>query len=272
MKLELVASGLVLVLAAPYLWHALRLPGWAHWRTAVYLASCALLWWCLAGTPALLRLTDGSWGVVGVALTDVPVGFGLVVAAPIRLWEEARGRRVAWIRNPLIQMLGFPLVSATLNGVLIVVAFNSSWFARSRSDDSSWIALIGACLLGGFAANLQLLSPDLVPGWMTPGLRMALSLLDGLLDELPGIIVMVTVNQLWGGILWVAAQPVVLPMMTLIIIDWIRHDRTEAREVDSALDSIEAAGGSTSTPWWITQPGGDESGSGEPGAPHRPGD
>src|SRR5664279_5298401 len=107
---------------------------------------------------------------------------------------------------------------------------------------------------------------------MTPGLRMALSLLDGLLDELPGIIVMVTVNQVWGGILWVAAQPVVLPMMTLIIIDWIRHDRTEAREVDSALDSIEAAGGSTSTPWCITHPSGDESGSGDPEAPHRPGD
>ena len=100
MMLDLVASGLVLVLAAPYLWHALRLPGWAHWRTAVYLASCALLWWCLAGTPALLRLTVGSWGVVGVALTDVLVGFGLVVAAPIRLWEEARGRRVAWSARP----------------------------------------------------------------------------------------------------------------------------------------------------------------------------
>ena len=272
MMLELVASGLVLVLAAPYLWHAMRLPGWAHWRTAVYLASCALLWWCVAGTPALLRLAVGWWGVVGVALADVLVGFGLVVAAPIRLWEEAHGRRVAWIRSPLIQMLGFPLVTATLNGVLIVVAFNSSWFARSRSDDMSWIALIGACAMGGFVANLQLLSPDLVPGWMNPGLRMALSLVDGLLDELPGIIVMVTVNQVWGGILWGVAQPVVLPMMALIIVDWIRHDRKVAREVDSDLDSIEAAGGSTSTPWWITEPGGGESGTGEPWAPHRPGD
>jgi hypothetical protein len=107
---------------------------------------------------------------------------------------------------------------------------------------------------------------------MNPGLRMALSLVDGLLDELPGIIVMVTVNQVWGGILWGVAQPVVLPMMALIIVDWIRHDRKVAREVDSDLDSIEAAGGSTSIPWWITEPGGGESGTGEPWAPHQPGD
>lgn len=272
MMLEVVAGGLVLVLAAPYLWLALRLRGWAHWRTGVYLASCALLWWCLAGTPAVLRLAVGWWGVVGVALTDVLVGFGFVMAAPIRLWEEAHGRRVAWIRNPLFQMLGFPLVSATLNGVLIVVAFNSSWFTRSRSDDTSWLALIGACVLGGFVANLQLLSPDLVPGWMSPGLRMALSLVDGLLDELPGIVVMVTVNQVWGGILWGAAQPVVLPMMAVIIVDWIRHDRNLAREVDSALDSIEAAGGSTSTPWWIIEHNSEDPGSDEHVAPQRPAD
>jgi putative copper resistance protein D len=264
MKLELVASGLVLVLAAPYLWHALRLPGWSRWRTAVHLASCGLLWWCLAGTPALLRLADGSWGVVGVALTDVLVGFGFVVAAPIRLWEESRGRRVGWIRSPLIQVLGFPLVSATLNGVLIVGAFTSSWFAQSRAVDSSWIALIVSCVLGGFLANLQLLSPDVVPGWLTPGPQMALSLVDGLLDELPGIFVMVTVNPVWGGILWGAVQPVVVPMIILILIDWIRHDRKVAGDVDSALDSIEAAGGSTSTPWWITEPTSHESGSGEP--------
>lgn len=88
MKLELVASGLVFVLVTPYLWHALRLSGWAHWRTAAYLSSSALLWWCLAGTPALLRLTEGSWGVVGAALADVLVGFGFVVAAPIRLWRS----------------------------------------------------------------------------------------------------------------------------------------------------------------------------------------
>jgi len=92
--------------------------------------------------------------------------------------------------------------SIGVNGVLIVVAFNSSWFARSRSDDSSWIARIGACALGDFVANLQLLSPDLVRGWMNPGLRMALSLVDGLLDEQPGIVVIVTLNQLRGGVLW----------------------------------------------------------------------
>lgn len=255
MTTVLVASGLVLVLAAPYLWHAVRLRGWAPWRTAVHLASCALLWWCLAGTPAQLRLAEGSWGVVGAALADVLVGFGFVVAAPIRLWEQSRGRAVGWVRHPLIQVLGFPLVSAVLNGVLLVGAFTSSWFARARTDDVAWLTLIGACSVGGFIANLQILSPDLVPTWMNPGLRMALSLIDGLLDELPGIVIMVSVNPVWGGILWGAAQPVVLPMMGVIIVDWIRHDRKLAREVDAALDSVEAAGGSTTTPWWLTESG-----------------
>jgi len=84
-------------------------------------------------------------------------------------------------------VLGFPPVSATLKGVLIVVAFTWSWFVRARSVDSSWIALVLGCALGGFLANLQLLSPDVVPGWMTSGPRMALSLTDELLDELPGL-------------------------------------------------------------------------------------
>ena len=260
----MVASGLVLVLAGWYLWRALPLTGWAHWRTAAYLASCALLLWCLLGAPGQLRRTDGSWGVVGVALADVLVGFGLVVGAPTRLWEESRGRRTAWIRNPLTQVLGFPLVSAILNGALVVVAFTSSWFERARFDDVSWVLLIGACAVSGFVANLQLLSPDLAPGWMNPGLRMALSLVDGLLDELPGIAVMVSVNQVWGGILWAAVQPVVLPMMVMIIVDWIRHDRRMAREVDAVLDSIEAAGGNTATPWWLVEPMSDEPGSDEP--------
>ncbi len=253
MRLDLVASALALALALPYLWHARRHRGWAHWRTVVHLASCALLWWCLAGTPAVLRRADDVWGVVGVGLTDVMVGFGLVVAAPVRLWEESRGRRVGWLRHPLVQALGFPLVSAVLNGALIIIAFTSTWFARSRADDLSWLALIGACLLGGFLANLQLLSPDLVPGWITPGLRMVLALADGLVDEIPGIVVMVTANQMWGGILWAMVQPVVVPMMALILLDWFRHDRNTAQSVDAALDSIEAAGGTTSTPWWLTE-------------------
>ncbi len=266
----LVASGLVLVLAVPYIWHAVRLRGWARWRTAVHLVSCAVLWWCLVGTPAQCRLTEGSWGVVGVALADVFVGFGFVVAAPIRLLEESRGRSVRWVRHPLVQLLSFPLVSAVLNGVLLVAAFTSSWFARARSDELAWMTLVGACTVGGFVANLQILSPDLVPAWMNPGLRMALSLVDGLLDELPGIVIMVSVNPVWGGILWGAAQPVVLPMMGLIIVDWIRHDRLVAREVDAELDSVEASGGSTSTPWWLTETGRSEPASDEGPRPVSP--
>jgi hypothetical protein len=83
---------------------------------------------------------------------------------------------------------------------------------------------------------------------------------------------MVTVNPVWGGILWGAVQPVVVPMIILILIDWIRHDRKVARDVDSDLDSIEAAGGSTSTPWWITEPSSDESETDRTSAPHRPED
>lgn len=201
------------------------------------------------------------------------VGLGFVVAAPVRLWEEARGHQVAWIRSPLLHVLGFPVVSATANGVLIVAAFNSSWFARSRSDDGSWIALIGACLLGGFLANLQLLSAGSGAWLDDPGLadgpfvrrwsvgRTSRDRCDG--HGEPGL----------GGILWGAAQPVVVPMIILILIDWIRHDRKMGRDVDSALDSIEAAGGNISTPWWITGRSGGELDPGEPGAaPHRPGD
>ncbi len=274
MRLVLLASALVVVLAVPYLLLALRRRGWAQWRTGVYLASCALLWWCLAGTPATLRHRDPVWGVIGVAVADVLVGFGLVVAAPVRLWEETRGRRVGWLRNPLVLALGFPLVSATLNGALLVAAFSTSWFTGALSDDTSWTWLLLACLLGGFVANLQLLSPDLVPAWITPGPRMVLALADGLLDELPGIIVMVVTNQVWGGVLWVTAQPVVVPMMALILLDWFRHERSAAQQIDATLDAIDAAGGNTTTPWWVAgDPDAEGSGVGSAGSTtHPPGD
>ncbi len=250
------ASVLVLVLAVPYLWLALRLPGWSWWRTAIHLLALATLWWCLAGTPAMLRRSDSVWGVIGVALTNALVGFGLVAAQPVRLWEQSHGRPARWLRGRLARILGFPLVTGSINTALIIVTFTSSWFSHALTDDSRWIALIVICLLSGFVANLQLASADLVPSWVTPGPRLALAFVDGLIDEIPGIVVMTVVRPLWGGVLWGAVQPIVIPMMTVILLDWLRHERTAARDIDAHLDSIEAAGGSTTVPWWVADPAG----------------
>ncbi len=252
MRLEFLATALVVVLAGPYLWYAVRLPAWPRWRTAIHLLACAILWWCLAGTPAMLRRSDSVWGVIGVALTNALAAFGLVVSEPIRLWEESHGRRARWLRSRFAQILGFPLLSGSLNSALIIVTFTSSWFAKSLTDDNAWAGLIGACLVGGFVANLQLASPDLVPRWVTPGPRLALAFVDGLIDEVPGIVVMAVVRPLWGGVLWGAVQPIVIPMMAVILLDWLHQERTAARDIDATLDSIEAAGGSITTPWWVT--------------------
>ncbi len=265
MRLDVLATVLVVVLAGPYLWHAVRLPGWPRWRTAIHLLACAVLWWCLAGTPAMLRHSDSVWGVIGVALTNALAAFGLVVSEPIRLWEQSHGRRARWLRSRFAQILGFPLLSGSLNSALIIVTFTSSWFARSLSDDTAWAGLIGACLVGGFVANLQLASPDLVPRWVSPGPRLALAFVDGLIDEVPGIVVMAVVRPLWGGVLWGAVQPIVIPMMAVILLDWLRHERTAARDIDATLDSIEAAGGSITTPWWVA--GQAEPGSGSASTP-----
>ena len=267
MTLDIVASALVVVLAAPYLWYALRLPGWPHWRTAVYLLACALLWWCLAGTPAGMRRSDSVWGVIAVALTNALVSFGLVGGEPVQLWERSHARQARWLRSRLAQILGFPLVAGSLNSALIIVTFTSSWFARSLTDDTMWAGLLGVCLLAGIAANLQLVSPDLVPAWVSPGPRLALAFVDGLIDEVPGIVVMAAVRPLWGGVLWGAVQPIVIPMMAVILLDWLRHERAAARDVDARLDSIEAAGGNLTTPWWLPDPADPASGDtgGHPG-------
>lgn len=254
--LDVVATAVVVVLATPYLWHAVRLAGWSPWRTVIHLLACALVWWCLAGTPATLRRSDSVWGVIGVALTNALAGFGLVAAQPVHLWEESHGRRARWLRGRLAQILGFPLVAGALNSTLIIVTFTSSWFSRSLSDDRVWAGLIVASLLAGFVANLQLASPDFVPRWVSPGTRLALAFVDGLIDEVPGIVVMAVVRPLWGGVLWGAVQPIVIPMMAVILLDWLRHERTAARDIDATLDSIEASGGSTDTPWWLAESAG----------------
>ncbi|HSN12798.1 MAG TPA: cytochrome c oxidase assembly protein [Propionibacteriaceae bacterium] len=251
MRLGLWATGLVVLLVGAYIVGVVRHPGWSWWRTTVHLVSSALLWWCLAGTPAGMRQTEPIWGVVGVGLANVAAGFGFVAAAPVRLLEEVRGRPVRWLRSGVVRVLAFPLTWAVLNGVLVVGAFASPWFTRALTDDTAWLFLVVACTASGFLANVQLLSPELAWTWLTPGPRMAVALLDGLVDELPGIAVMTMVNGVWGAILWGMVQPVVVPMLVLILVDWWRHDRAEARRVDAELDATEAAGGDTSRPWWL---------------------
>jgi putative copper resistance protein D len=77
---------------------------------------------------------------------------------------------------------------------------------------------------------------------------------DGLLDAVPGIVVMTTVEKYSGAALLAVAESVGVPMIFAVLIQWVRSDTAEAAAVDARLDAAEADGTFDTTPWWIREP------------------
>jgi putative copper resistance protein D len=117
-------------------------------------------------------------------------------------------------------------------------------------------------LVSGLLFVLPLMVDELLPSWATPGIRTLLAFADGLLDAVPGILLMTagTVvvptfpgfigrvgppdplldTHLGGGALLAVAESVGLPVIGAVFAEWIRADAREAREVDARLDATES--------------------------------
>ena len=228
---------------------AVRRAPWPLWRTVCWFAGVAVLAWSLLGPPAARRADTAWWGALGIALVAAVVPLGLALGDPIRLWENGR-RQQPWLRGRLARAVMFPLFASALSAAVLTVAFTGGWYDAARGQDGPWTLLVLAALAVGLLVNLPLLSEDLLPAWCGPGLRTLLAFLDGLLDAIPGIVVMTTVERFTGGALLAVAEAVGVPMIFAVLAQWVRSDEREARAVDAELDGQEA----TSTPWWLADP------------------
>ena len=216
---------------------------------------------------------------VGIALGD-PLGLArrALGAGRTRGLDRLLGSRGA-------RVLMFPLLASVVATALHLLLFTTPWLAASVSH--GWVreATYAVLLVSGLLFVLPLLTEELVPAWCTAGVLVLIAFADGLLDAVPGVVVMASPgllgapvatflaaqDPLWqqrlgGGAMFGVAEVVGLPLLAATVLAWVRSDAREAAIVDARLDreARERQGddgapdgtpdGMRDRPWWETDP------------------
>jgi len=268
----------------------------AAWRRSSRPSVFRALIFYVMGVGSLVLATDGGLAAYrevsfvaaaaqsGVLAAITPMG--LALGDPLGLASRASGQdgpgwlhRVSTARVSRILM--FPALASLLAVGVHLGLFVTPWLAASVA--SGWVRELTylALLATGLLFVLPLLShEELLPSWCTAPLRAVIAFADGLLDALPGVIVMAWPgllgapvpayladrDPLWqqrlgGAAMFAIAEVVGLPLLAAVIVDWIRSDDRTAKEIDAALDlahaqRVECQLGEEAMdrPWWENDP------------------
>jgi cytochrome c oxidase assembly factor CtaG len=284
-------AGLAVTLSCLYavcLVRARRLGAKWHWlRSVMYLVlGIGTLVYATCGALAVYRTSLFWVAAVQASVLSAVTPMGLALGEPITLAGKALGdkgvRRLRRaLTGPLPRILMFPLVSSLLAVGSLIVVFFTGYFTSSTSHalvrEVLYVQLMGT----GLFVVLPLLGEDLLPRWCTHPVRALLAFVDGLLDAIPGILVMTAptllaptvagfTNKTWGpgaaldqklggGAMIAVAEVVGLPLLAAIFVSWVRADDAEARRADAFLDaradeSAEFTEPLLERPWWETDP------------------
>lgn len=254
---------------------------WSRGRVALYyVVGVGSLVFALCGAPAAYRSFVFWMATLQAGVLSAVTPVGLALGDPIRLSEKAFGDR--WVRvtdralrGPLARVLMFPLVSSLLAVGSLVAVFFTGYFAASLRSDGARVLLDLQLLVTGALFVLPLLTQDLLPAWCTHPMRALFAFVDGLLDAIPGILLMTAPRlltpsfpgwqdrgfglaprwdqRLGGGALLAVAEAVGLPVLVAVFVAWMRQDDAEARETDARLDE-EAQGSEQEALWWERDP------------------
>jgi cytochrome c oxidase assembly factor CtaG len=247
---------------------------WPWGRTAVYaVLGVGMLVLATCGALAAYRGTLFSVGAAQATVLSAVIPLGLALGDPLGLARAAwppLGRGVGPGVTRLGRVAMFPLVSSVVAAAVLVVLFFTPWFAASLT--STWVRelLYVVLLLTGTLVVLPLLSTELLPTWCTHPVRAFLAFVDGLIDAVPGILVMTTPRlltvgigaagltqrtwgpapmwdqRLGGGVMLAIAETVGLPLLGAVMVAWMRADAVEARLVDDELDARRAGAAAAS--------------------------
>jgi putative copper resistance protein D len=239
------------------------------WRVALYVGlGVGTLAYATCGPPAVLR-ADVFWlGAlrIGVLATVTPVGLALgdPVGLLRRLHPDGDHVALRLLHGRLARALTFPAVSTVLATGTLLVVFVTPVFLRSVTSRPVGVVLDLVLLGTGLLFVVPLLAEDLLPAWATAPVRTFLAFVDGLLDAVPGIVVMTAPTllapgypgfsravsgldplldqHLGGGALLAVAESVGLPVIAAVFLEWVRTDEREAREADRLADEAAGAG------------------------------
>ncbi|MFI5703256.1 cytochrome c oxidase assembly protein [Streptomyces xanthochromogenes] len=301
---------LTVVLGGLYVWGVVRLRRRGERWPLPRIAAFALLGLGSLAVATMSALavydTELFWpAAVQNVLLDLIAPLGLALGDPLRLGmlalpERGAGRLRRAMGGRLVRFLTFPLVSTVLVlGSELCIYFTPYFESALRHGPLHELMYLQLLLAGSLFVLPVLTREEALPAWCTHPVRAALVFLDGLIDAVPGIVVMTHGTliagawylhhapawapdvqhdqQLGGGAMVSIAELVSLPFLLAVLVQWSRADRAQRAVLDRRLDAELApaapVGGRPEDaelvrPWWETDGGA----VGQRMRPRRPGD
>ncbi|MET8723084.1 cytochrome c oxidase assembly protein [Streptomyces misionensis] len=292
---------LIVLLGGLYGWGVLRVHrsggSWSPGRSAAF--ALLGLGGLAVATMSSLAVYDHElfWpAAVQNVLLDLIAPLGLALGDPLRLAIEAlpgegAGRVQKAMSGRLVRLLTFPLVSTALVLATELTVYFTPYFATALRV--GWLhelmylhLLVAGCL---FVVPV-LTREEALPTWCSHPVRAALVFLDGVIDAVPGLVVMTHGTliagawylhhapswspdvahdqQIGGGAMLSIAELVALPFLLAILVQWARAERVQAAALDRRLDrdltpvAPRTAGAGAARagdeavrvrPWWETE-------------------
>ncbi|MFE9604044.1 cytochrome c oxidase assembly protein [Streptomyces hokutonensis] len=285
----------VVLLGGLYGWGVLRLrrrgESWPVARTVAF--ALFGLGTIVVATMSALAVYDRVlfWpAAVQNVLLDLIAPLGLALGDPLRLAlralpERAAARAQGALTGRVLRLLTFPLVSTALVLTTELTIYFTPYFETALANGWLHQLMYLQLLLAGSLFVLPVLTrEEALPAWCTHPVRAALVFVDGIIDAVPGIVVMTHGTliagswylahspswapdvqhdqQLGGGAMVGIAELVALPFLLAILVQWARTERAETVALDRRLDrELERAtpteavvdGPELVRPWWETE-------------------
>ncbi|MFM9611763.1 cytochrome c oxidase assembly protein [Streptomyces niveiscabiei] len=300
-QLDVPALLLIAALGGAYAWGVVRLRGrWPVVRTLTF--AVLGLGTLLVATMSGLAVYDHVlfWpAAVQNILLDLVAPLGLALGDPLRLAVEALPVRAASrvrraMTGRVVRALTFPLVSTALVLLTELAVYFTPYFSTALRD--GWLHEL--MYLNLLAAGCLFVVPVLtkeetLPAWCTHPVRAALVFLDGIIDAVPGLVVMTHGSliagawylhhhpgwapsvrydqQLGGGVMLSIAELVALPFLLAILVQWARAERVQAAALDRRLDEEQAVRAARSHTTARAADAGDIGRAGQPARADHPG-
>ncbi|MFF4905398.1 cytochrome c oxidase assembly protein [Streptomyces sp. NPDC001260] len=292
---DLPALLLVALLGGLYGWGVLRLrrrgEPWPVARGAAFglLGLGALVVATMSALAVYDRVLFWPAAVQNILL-DLIAPLGLALGDPLRLAlralpEPAAGRVRQAMTGRTVRVLTFPLVSTVLVLATELTVYFTPYFETAlRVGWLHQVMYLHLLLAGCLFVVPVLTREEALPRWCTHPVRAALVFLDGIVDAVPGIVVMTHGTliagawylhhapawspdvqhdqQVGGGAMISIAELVALPFLLAILVQWARTERAETVALDRRLATELVPAGPVQgsaqesdlvRPWWETE-------------------
>ncbi|KUL35114.1 hypothetical protein ADL22_28420 [Streptomyces sp. NRRL F-4489] len=265
------ALALILLLGGLYAWGAVRLARRGErWPVARTVAFAGLGLGAIAvATMSGLAVYDHElfWpAAVQNIVLDLIAPLGLALGDPLSLALRAlppQRRAARWLRaavsGKLVRFLTFPLVSTVLVLSSELAVYFTPYFPTAlRHGPVHELMYLQLLVTGSLFVLPMLTREELLPSWCSHPVRALLVLVDGLVDAVPGIVVMTSGTLIaggwyaarhrpWdpspqqdqmigGGLMLTIAELVGLPFLLAVFVEWVRDERRKTAALDARLD------------------------------------